>query len=153
MPFSRGPKCPFWAPQRLGSWSSGDFSQARPLHAPAHLAPWSVNQCRLQGTVRPQVLSSCSNASFISQGLEQLETQKGLNKLLQPEVVNTLETGEGVGGAECVWRKQFSPDVSIRDLEAATTQTPSGGRLQGAVLSNVQKQKNNFLFRNATLPN
>lgn len=89
----------------------------------------------------------------ISQGLEQLDTQKGLNKLLHPELVNTLEAG-GVGGGGNVCGGSSSVlTVSIRDLEKATTQTPSGGSLQGTVLSNLQKQKNNFLFRNATLPN
>lgn len=67
------------------------------LHAPAYLAPRSSTLA----TVRPQVLSSCSNAS---QGLEQLDTQKGLNKLLHPELVNTLEAG-GVGWGN-VWRKE-----------------------------------------------
>lgn len=90
---------------------------------------------------------------YISQGLEQLDTQKGLNKLLHPRLVNTLEAG-GVGGGGNVCGGSSSVlTVSIRDLEKAATQTPSGGSFQGAVLSNLQKQKNNFLFRNATLPN
>ena len=89
----------------------------------------------------------------ISQGLEQLDTQKGLNKLLQSKLVNRLEAG-GVGGGGNVCGGSSSVlTVSVRDLEKAATQTRSGRSLQGAVLSNLQKQKNNFLFRNATLPN
>ena len=136
----------FLAPQRLGGRSSGDFPQACPLHSPAHLAPWSVY--RYSQATGSELMFKC-----ISQGLEQLDTQKGLNKLLQSKLVNRLEAG-GVGGEGNVCGGSSSVlTVSVRDLEKAATQTRSGRSLQGAVLSNLQKQKNNFLFRNATLPN
>ena len=52
----------------------------------------------------PRILSSCSNASPISLGLQQPDPQKGLNKLLQPELVNRLEAvgreGRGEAGEQ-----------------------------------------------------